>query len=130
MDAGKVIYSLLSASTDLQAIVGQKIFPVVIPEKTGMPAMVYALEGNQPTQIKQAASPIDVLTYSITIFVDDFAEAQAAMDAVRAALDQQSGTIAGAEIDNITFQGEADEPYDFEKQFFVVSHSYEIRMHR
>lgn len=125
-----MIYSLLSVSNGVRAFVGEKIFPIAVPQKTGMPAMVYALESGTPTQIKQADSPLDVETYTVTVFIENYANGRECMAAVRAALDQQSGTIAGVSVDSITFQGAADDPYSFEDEFFVISHSYQMRIKR
>jgi len=92
---GKVIYDLLSASTTLAGIVGTNIFPLVMPEDTPLPAVVYSrLFENQYTKdgIANSNSAITILTIS-----ELYASGIDAADAVFEALKGDARLIGGSE---------------------------------
>jgi hypothetical protein len=130
MAAGKAIWHLLSNSAALAAEVGANIFPVTIPENTGFPAVAYAFDRIIPTKRKDGNSPLDAETLNVVAYSLDYAKAQAIGEAIRAALDGQTGTIAGDSIDRITFENQEDNTFEGQYSFFVLSQQYTIRNKR
>lgn len=67
ISTGKVIYDLLSASTELAALVGTNIYPLLAPEDTPLPFVVYErLFINQNTKDGLATSKSNITILCIS----------------------------------------------------------------
>lgn len=65
IDFGKVIYTILSGSSELNNSVENRIYPLVLPENTVLPAIMYERNGS----IDYDAQGAYLYNYSITINV-------------------------------------------------------------
>lgn len=93
----QAIHYLLKNSTALAAIVGTKVYPVVMPEKTKAPCVVYFRDSLQVTYDKH--SPVTEETeVSVICFSKSYPEAVEIIAAVRASIEWQKGTIAGVKL--------------------------------
>jgi len=108
ISTGKTIADLLTASAPLTALVGTRIYPLIAPEGTEAPFLLYerAFE-NQYTKDGLANSNS---TISITIISDKYQEtidiATATFNALKSEAKLMSGVEAyaeGAYIQNLTF---------------------------
>lgn len=69
---GKIIYDLLRSNTDITNMVADKIFPLVIPEGTNLPCIVYSREfENNHTKDYYTSSNC---TVNITIISEKYQE--------------------------------------------------------
>jgi len=104
LNYGKVIFSLLSNSTDVTGIVGQNIYPVRSANQTPFPYVVYTQVANEPQNVKEKQTPVDIASFQLDCYARNHNTAADLSEKVRAALDKQSGKIAGLEVAGISFQ--------------------------
>jgi len=130
---GKSIYSLLNANAALVALVGNdasgglKCYPMIAPQETEMPFLIYETVSNNPTPTKDGASKVDKLNIQITAFDNDYDNLYAIIEKVRSVLDNYRGTNLTNVINHIVFDGRQD-AYDTSGNLFVVSDTYNIRL--
>jgi hypothetical protein len=130
MQLGKVIAQQLLDDATVVSYVGDKIFPIKIPQGQEYPCIVYTFDSQVPTLIKQAASPLDVVGCQLTIYNDDYASCEAIAEACRSVLDQLEGTIEGVVVDEIIFDGASRNDFIEEYGFFVIEQTYQARLKR
>lgn len=108
------IYQTLTNNDGVTALVGNNIYPQVMPQKTVFPVIVFSQISNVPTNTKSSAtlgkSTLDLIRVQITIMaqtIDTYngeAKTQEIGEAVRSALDYTTGT--GIQL--VTFQGQVE----------------------
>jgi len=123
---GKVIYNLLTTSTELTALISGKVFPLISEDETIINYIVYERRSTQPTNTKLKRSTVDVISYDIMIFTDGLEIMNDIALGVRNALDQYKGVNSGLWIDNIVYTGENDE-YEPESNVFGKFMSFDVR---
>jgi hypothetical protein len=123
---GKVIYNLLTTSTELTALISGKVFPLISEDETIINYIVYERRSTQPTNTKLKRSTVDVISYDIMIFTDGVEIMNDIALGVRNALDQYKGVNSGLWIDNIVYTGENDE-YEPESNVFGKFMSFDVR---
>ena len=113
MQIGRAIYNILSNDSNVSARVGTKIFPNKIQIDNKMPAIVYQVVTTSPSNTKNGASNLDVISVDITAFALTYNDANLLAVDIRNALDYQytDTTISGIDLQHISFQGLSDE-YD------------------
>lgn len=112
---GKSIYSILTANASITALVGTKIYPLVIPEGTTLPCIVY--ERSYENKYTKDGLAYSNSTVNITIISDNYKKTIEISEAAFTALNMYRGgniqsitldsgneTYAeGAFIQNLTF---------------------------
>lgn len=100
MDAGALIYSILSASPDMQTLTGGRIYPMRLPQGTAVPAVAYQLVSRMPNEMTHGQRIYDHARIQVSIFANTYAEMSAVGDACRAAIDgYRSADIIAAVMD-------------------------------
>ena len=97
LQLGKAINALLSANADITAKVGNRIYPLVSKVDCDFPFIVYQRMAVLPTYTKDALVS-EEQNYSITVLSATYAESVELADAVRDAMELESGTFAGQRI--------------------------------
>jgi hypothetical protein len=97
---------LLLADSAIAALVGDRIFPVVVRQDTALPALTYARLGSERTYVLAGAAHWTTVQIGVTAWAPEYAQARALADAVRQALDGYTGTT-GIEVASV--QDGADE---------------------
>ncbi|MZQ50430.1 MAG: hypothetical protein GT598_15640 [Bacteroidales bacterium] len=70
---GKVIYNLLTATgTTIYTIVGKKVYPLIIPENTQLPCIVYERNGNY--EYSRDGQAIATTVVDITVLSEDYSQ--------------------------------------------------------
>lgn len=120
MSAETAVYALLTGAGAVTAIVGTRIYPVVLPEGISLPAIVY-------TQISAVRLPkLDAfatthLTRSrvqVDLMAKDFAALVTLRNAAVAALQFQRGVIAATTVHSVLHGGEGLTSHDPELEIF------------
>jgi len=127
MHPAKVIYQLLSSDSKLKDLIGDKVFPQRIPQKTPFPAVVYFLVSNHPSETKQAASDLDTLTYQISVYATSYQNVIEIAEEVRRVLDRYRNDSEN--IDHIIFLREND-LFDEEAEVYHKALDFKIRHKR
>ena len=108
MKVGLAIYEILSNNTDVAALVDTRIYPNVAKIKTIFPFIIYDVTGDAPDDTKDGVSTLDVNSIMVSGYSKTYSEAADLALKIRTALDRNSGTFTGVEIQSIQYQGYND----------------------
>lgn len=129
METGKAIFSLLSDSADVGAICADRIYPEMAQQDVDAPYVVYTVTDTTPSATKNATSKLDTARVELYCVAGNY---QTGMDlgiAVRGALDRQSGTINGVEVQSIDFDT-SDIEFDPDQRVYILEQTYDVRIQR
>jgi hypothetical protein len=129
METGKAIYKLLKDSTDVGDICADRIYPELAQQDADAPFIVYTVVDTTPSPTKNATSKLDTARVELYCLSDDYEQAMDLGIAVRSALDRQSGTISGVEVQSIDFDT-SDIQFDPDQRIYVLEHTYDVRVQR
>ena len=129
MTEGKAIYSILTSTSAVSAIVGTRIYPQIAAQGAAFPFVVYVLQDTSPSDTKSGVSTLDEVRYDIIVASENYAEASDLTEKIRTALDRYSGTVAGVVIDSIQFI-DLDVNNDPGTETYLTSAEYIIRVKR
>ena len=95
---------ILLADTGVAAIVGTKIFPVVVRQTTSLPSLIYRrLPGGERTYSLAGRGGMTTVIVAIYGWATDYATARSLADAVRDALDAYtSNTSTNIQVASVT----------------------------
>lgn len=127
MEAGKVIYNLLSGSTAVHAICADRVYPEVAHQTDTMPFVVYTIESANPSGTKSGGSTIDVVQFDVVCMSKDYAQCMDLGTAVRGALDRIGGMIGGVPVQSIDFQSQGVD-YDYSTDAHAIVQTYQMRL--
>ena len=83
----QTLFTVLSTNTPVQAIVGSKIYPVVMPEGVTVPALVYQKVGTTVVNSLEGFSGIESIRMQFSCYAPTLIGAKQLAQAVSAALD-------------------------------------------
>lgn len=129
MNEGKAIYSILTADSDVNAIVSGRVYPQIAAQGAAFPFAVYVLQNTDPSDTKSGVSTLDEVRYDIVVASETYAQASDLTEKIRTALDRYSGTVSGVVIDSIQFI-DLDVDNDPDTETYVTSSEYIIRVKR
>lgn len=112
----KAVNYLLKASSALSALVGSKIYPIVMPEGTDAPCVVFFRDSLSPVYDKGAAV-VDESEVSVICFTKDYPDAIEIISAVRSTLEGIRGDQAGINI-LLARVKKGEEGYDVDSDTF------------
>ncbi len=103
MRAEKVVYTLLSGSPAVTALVANRVYPGRVPQNSAMPVISYQLVSSVEVLPINAAAGGTLLRsrVQVTVMARTYTEVKAVQEAVRQALLFQSGLIAGVRVNGI-----------------------------
>ena len=81
-----VLLRTLREDAGLSALVGNKVFALVIPQGTKLPCISYQRFGGRPANTLSGASGLEEIDLQIDVWARDYDEAKAIAKAVRAAM--------------------------------------------
>lgn len=111
MNYGKAIFNILSNDSNVTNIVSGRIYPTRAFNNAALPYVVYSQISNEPQNEKGRAATVDIATYQVSCFAKDYSQAVDLADAVRKALEKQSGTFNGVDVEDIVVEG-SNEVFD------------------
>lgn len=91
------IYSILSGSTAVTNLVGDKLYPIAVDEKVKSPFVVYERSSLNPEYTKDGLSN-DIVKVKVSCTSNKYSESLNIIDACRNALELKSGTFSGVKI--------------------------------
>ena len=124
----KAIYNILINNTDVFAITGNRIYPLVIPQGIKKPAITYQSISDAPSDDKSGTSRLDVIKTDIDMWGLNHLILMDLKEKARTALDGFDGTNSGYTI-NIIFEDERD-LFDNDSERFHIVQTYSIRLKR
>ncbi len=110
LQIGLAIQAILSNSQELSALIGEnKVFPVVAPEGTTYPFILYGQTGIRQVGTKDGIHD-ETTSVELDVFSDKYQSCVEASSVIRYALEDFTGPVAGFNISEILLDA-ADERY-------------------
>lgn len=125
---GSVIYNLLKDSAPVGALIGNKIYPGIIPADVTYPAAAYSELQQQYDESKDGPIPTGNHSFDVDIYAKNYTSAQSVANAIKAALDWYSGTVNSIEVERVRMLDQQDMPYVEEKELFHIIQTFAIRV--
>lgn len=129
MNATGIFYKLLKDDAAVAAIIGEKIYPVKLPQGVALPAAVVSVVAVSPILSKDAVSDEDFVRVQVSSYATTYKQAHELDNAIRAALDNYDGSVvAGLEtwdVKNIQYLN-GNDVFEMEKEVFHRASDYEI----
>ena len=102
------IYALLTADLTLTALVGTRITPVIVPQRSAMPAVTFAQVAGARTHSVDGPTGQVNSRWQFNCWASNTRSPRAVADALRQAIDGYSGTTGGVIFQSIQSQTEND----------------------
>ena len=93
------IYSILSTDLDIIALVGTRIYPLVLPQDATLPAITYARVSTERESAFVTDPGLSTARIQVDIWGISALSVMAVSEEVRSALHRYRGTIASVQID-------------------------------
>ncbi len=120
---GKVIYSLLTTTgTTIYSTVGKKVYPLVIPEGTQLPCIVY--ERNGDYEYSRDGQGIATTAVDITVLSEDYSETIDIAEGVFNILNMYSGDNNSIHIFNINLTSVQE---TYAENAFIQKLTFEVK---
>lgn len=126
---GNAIKSLLTADSDVNALVSGRIYPLVAPQSGAEPYITYQIIDNRPNETDNRVSGLDFVEVQINCFDSHYDDQEGLSQKVRTALDQYVGVAASVDIREIRFEDERD-LYDQDREKYGKAMDFEISVAR
>lgn len=114
-----VLLRTLQDNAELNKLVGDKVFALVIPQGTKLPCVTFQRLGGRPANTLAGASGLEEIDLQIDVWARNYGEAKAIAKAVRAAM-PPSGDVFGAHLI------EDQDLYENGTNYFRVSMEYTV----
>lgn len=105
------LFTFLSTNAGLEALIGQRIYPLRIPENATLPALAYQKVSGPSEHSKDGDMSLNHPRFQLTCWADKYADAKAVRTAVMAALQSfaNGGSFGGGPVvDQIIVENDAD----------------------
>lgn len=119
VDFETVLLRLLLDDADLAALVGKKVFALVIPQGTKLPCVTFQRVNGNPQNCLHGHSGLEDIDLVIDVWAHGYAEAKAVAKAVRAAMPPAGDPISSR------LQADHDQ-YEPDEKYFRVSMDYAV----
>jgi hypothetical protein len=123
---GDFIFSRLSASEDLSILVGDRIYPVKLPDNCSLPAISFQLVIGTPDEALDGPTGLHSDIYTIDSWSETQPEANAIANVVRQLLHGHSQIIDSTLTIKGIIEWSTNELYDSESETFHLSSSCRI----
>jgi hypothetical protein len=119
MSQEKVINALLTAEPDVTAIVGTRIFPVILPQNFVIPALGFMQDWRRERTAVSLTGPVFVTAQmTVVAMTRDYPTLVALVAAVRKALSNKLGAVPGVENRVIRPLSQTEDNYDVDLGMF------------
>jgi hypothetical protein len=125
---GKVIYNVLTGTTGVTQYVSTKIFPIVMPVDTTLPAVVYAVDMIVPEYSKDGWY-LDNCDFKVTSYAKEYSDAIDIAYQVREALEFIKGTYVGNDIGYIRMLAQ-EEYYQFDADVYIIRMKFNVNINK
>lgn len=126
------LFQRLTSQTSVYSLVGNKIFPLLAPQGTGLPLVVYQRTAVERPRHLGGNVGNPVVTLQLTTYGTSYTNVKQIARFVRFAVDGWTGTTAGVTIQRTTLVSEADGvdlPADDQMlPYYSVQQSFEFRI--
>lgn len=119
------IISIIAASSDVVSVVGDRIFPVAIPQKETRPSVCIAIDGNDPQDTnKLGRSPVDVMNIALYLEAKTYEQMDVMSQKIRDLFNAYRGDL----VDTIRFNTMNDLDYNNDTHTYARMVYYTVRV--
>jgi len=93
----EALFAHLKDCTGLKNLVGDRIYPLVLPQKAVLPAVTYQKISGERLHKLQGDTGLTRPVYQLSCWAENYAQCKAAAEQVRLCLQKHSGLMGGAE---------------------------------
>lgn len=86
---GKTIYNILSANTELTAMVGNKIYPLIAEQSTTYPFVIYYRDNVSVNRVSKDGYGEDEVNFTVVCVSDNYSQSVDIANTVRKVLEKQ-----------------------------------------
>jgi len=126
------LFQRLTSQTAVSQFIGSRVYPLIAPQGTPLPLVVYQRTGVERPQSLAGNVGNPVVTLQLTTYGTSYTSVKTIARAVRIAIDGWTGTTASVTIQRSTLQTEADGvdmPADDQMlPYYNVQQSFEFRI--
>jgi hypothetical protein len=116
----KAIFNRLTTFAEVSNLVGTRVYPVFLPEKTTMPAIVFRRVSTNGAFVSHSGTSGTLTSeFEVESYAKEVSVAKSLATAVRKAFSGFSGTVAGVTIYRASVDNEYDD-YDFESGLYTI----------
>ena len=108
MKIGLAIYKMLNDNIAVESLVGTRIAPSVMSQRSPFPFIVYDVANNTPEDQKDSVATLDEYDIMVSGYSKTYTEASVLANYIRTALDRRSGVFYGINIQSVDFEGYDD----------------------
>ena len=119
VDFETALLRTLREDAGLSALVGNKVFPLAIPDGNYLPCVTFQRIGGMPANTLSGHSGLEEIDLQIDVYAKNYGEAKAVAKAVRAAM-PPSGDVFGAHLI------EDQDLYEDGTNYFRVSMEFKV----
>lgn len=102
------LFQRLTSQTSVSSLIGSRVYPLVAPQGTPLPLIVYQRTAVERPQSLTGNVGNPVVTLQLTTYGTSYTSVKQIARAVRLTIDGWTGTTAGVTIQRTTLQTEAD----------------------
>lgn len=121
----KALYTKLSGTAGITALVSTRIYPVVLPENVTLPAISYSVVAQPQIHSLEGVTALNSLV-QIDCWADTFLASQNVAEAIANAINDFSGTIGSEEKIHSSIQTGKQELFEPDVNDYRVSLDYSI----
>jgi hypothetical protein len=128
MSAEKIIKALLYASSELTALVADRIYPLPAPQDCVFPAVGYRHISTTPQPTIDASAPYNLVSsrVEVAVMAQDYPTQKSLIGPVRRACEFQRGTIAGVPVVAVLWDADGVDFRDDAQQLYVQTVDFMI----
>lgn len=125
---GAAIYDILSNDAGVGALISTRIYPDIAPQNVAYPFVIYTIDQADPSDTKDGAAPIYLLSFSVQIYSESYDTTNAIANAIRSALGSKTaGTYGGLSIQSIRFAGQQSTSMNVDRHIYIIEQTYNAR---
>lgn len=125
MELGEALYSQLSGTSDLTALVSMRIYPGVAAQCASLPYIIFSQVSNAAHHAMSNDPNIQSPRWQISTWAETYSGVRAIAKQVKAALQDYTGTMGGSggvEVQRVFFENEIDYT-DLDPETKAITHS-------
>jgi len=124
MNIAPAIYQILRNTAAITTIVADRIYPDILPQEEGYPALVHYTESKDSLAYTGGTVDTYKINVQIDIYFEVYANGKSLADSIRAALDKYTGTIGGVNIKSCYFSSETNNNFIEETKTYLITQSF------
>ena len=137
MNLSGIVRKLIADDAAAFALIGNRVYPLHLPDNPTYPAVVVKMVNDQPSTNKTMTSPVDMISTEVVILAGTFQESCEARAAVRTAMDMFRGDVTFLAftnpVDGIRFDGGSQDFVDVQApteqmRIYIHTDTYTIRL--